>query len=172
MQSLSASWPACPNGRVPEVVREANRFGQRLVDVERACHGAPDLRDFERMRDAGAVQVAFVIHEDLGLVDEAAKRIRMDDAIAIALKLAAKTRRRLGESPAATLFVDRGVRRERQVHVLPAAHAQRLTQRCVVVVARDHGFADRLEQHEPDPSSGHLLVDLHLLGQRRRLKRA
>ena len=158
--------------RVPEVVREADRLGERLVDVERARDGAPDLRDFERMRDARAVQIAFVIHEDLGLVDEAAKRIRMDDAVAIALKLGAKTRWRLGKTPAATLFVDRGVRRERLVHVLPAAHAQRFAQRCVVVVARDHGLADRLEQHEPDASGRHLLVDLHLLGQRRRRQRA
>ena len=54
------------------------------------------------MGDPGAIQVAFVIHEHLGLVDQAAKRIRMDDAVAIALELGAKSRRRLGKAPAAT----------------------------------------------------------------------
>ena len=119
------------------------------------------------MRDTGSIQVAFVIHEYLRLVDEPPKRIRMNDAIAISLELGAETRRWLGKTPAATLFVDRGVRRERLIHALTAAHAQRFAQRCVVVVARDNGFADRLQQHEPDSSSGHLLVDLHLLGKGR-----
>src|SRR6186713_3103891 len=97
------------------------------------------------MRDPGSVQVAFVIHEYLRLVDEPPKRIRVDDAITISLELCAETRRWLGKAPPATLFVDRGVRRERLIHALAAAHAQRLAQRCVVVVARDHGFADRLQ---------------------------
>ena len=62
-------------GRVPEVVGEADGLGQRLVDAQRARHGAADLRDFQRMRDARAVEIALVVHEDLGLVDEATKRI-------------------------------------------------------------------------------------------------
>jgi hypothetical protein len=117
------------------------------------------------MRDTGSIQVAFVIHEYLCLVDEPPKRIRVDDAIAISLELGAETRWWLGKAPAATLFVDRGVRRERLIHALTAPHAQRLAQRCVIVVARDHGFANCLQQHEPDPPSGHLLVDFHLFGE-------
>ena len=78
------------------------------------------------MRDSGAVQIAFVIYEYLCLVDEPPKRVRMDDAIAISLEFGAETRRRLGETPAAALFVDRGIRRERLIHVLAAPLAQRL----------------------------------------------
>src|SRR6186997_1819737 len=148
-------------------MREAYGFSQGFIEIESPSDGAPDLRDLERMRDPGAIQVALVVHEDLGLVDQPPKRIRVDDAIAIALELGAETRRWFGKTPAAALFIDRGVRRERPVHALAAAHAQRFTQRRVVVVTRDHGFANRLQQYEPDPSSCHLLVDLHLLGEGR-----
>ena len=56
---------------------------------ERAGDGARDLRDFQRMREAGAVQVALVIDEHLGLVDQPAERGGMDDAVAVALVLRA-----------------------------------------------------------------------------------
>jgi hypothetical protein len=148
---------------VSEVMSEAYGLGQGLIEIERPGDGTTDLRDLERMRDAGSIQVAFMIDEYLCLVDEPPKRIRVDDAIAIALKLGAKARRGLGKSPAATLFIDRGVSRERLTHALTAPHAQRLAQRCVIVVAGDHGFADGFQQHEANPSGGHLLVDLHLL---------
>src|SRR6187549_1958046 len=115
-----------PERRVSKIVGQANRLGERFIDAERARHGAPDLGDFERMSDASAIQVAFVIHEYLGLVDQSTKRVRMDDAISIALELGPKARWRLGVSTASTLLVDRGIRREHQVHWLPAAHAQRL----------------------------------------------
>src|SRR6186997_1719815 len=102
-------------------MREAYGFSQGFIEIESPGDGAPDLRDLERMRDPGAIQVAFVIHEYLGLVDESAKRIRVDDAIAVSLELGAETRRWFGEAPAAALFIDRGVRRERVVHALSAA---------------------------------------------------
>jgi hypothetical protein len=47
---------------------------QCLVQAERARDGARDLRDLERMREPGAIQVALVVDEDLCLVDEAAER--------------------------------------------------------------------------------------------------
>ena len=50
-----------------------------------------DLRHFEGMGDPGAIQVALVIHEHLGLVDQPPKRVRVDDAIAISLELGAET---------------------------------------------------------------------------------
>jgi Holliday junction resolvasome RuvABC endonuclease subunit len=45
---------------------------------------------------AGAEQVALVVHEDLGLVFEPAEGRAMDDAVAVALELAPRQRRRLG----------------------------------------------------------------------------
>ena len=61
--------------RVPEIVRQADGLGEGLVDAQRTRDGAPDLRDLERMRDSRAVQVALVIDEHLGLVDQPPERI-------------------------------------------------------------------------------------------------
>src|SRR5471030_244500 len=74
---------------------QADRLGQHLIELHRARHRARDLRDLERMREARAIQVPFVIDEHLGLVDQAAKRRRMYDAIPIALVLRALLRGRL-----------------------------------------------------------------------------
>src|SRR6185436_18161944 len=66
-----------------------NRFDQVLVQTDAACDRSADLRDLERMREARAEQVAFMVQKDLRLVDEAAKRRAMNDAVAVALELVA-----------------------------------------------------------------------------------
>ena len=81
-----------PERRVAEIVREADRFGQRFVELQCARDRAGDLRDFDRVREPRAVQIALVIDEHLRLVDQAAKGGGMDDAIAVALIFAAKSR--------------------------------------------------------------------------------
>ena len=53
------------------------------------------------MCQAGAVQVALVIDEDLRLVHQAPERSRVDNAVAIALILAAIRWRRFGVASAA-----------------------------------------------------------------------
>ncbi len=73
-----------PERRMAEVVGERQRLGQILVEPERARERPGDLRDFERVGQAGAVMVALVEHEHLGLVLEPAERGRMDDAVGIA----------------------------------------------------------------------------------------
>ena len=60
-----------------------------FVESERRCNGAPDLRNLERMRQPGPVMIALVIDEYLGLVDEAAKRRRVNDPVTVTLKRAA-----------------------------------------------------------------------------------
>jgi len=75
-----------PERRVAEVVRKRHRFGEVLVEAEGARDGARDLRGFHRVRQARSVVVAFVVHEDLRLVLETAKRAGVDDAVAIALE--------------------------------------------------------------------------------------
>ena len=92
-----------------EVVREADGFGQCLVDREGPRNCAADLRDLQRVRDARAVEIALVVHEDLCLVEQAAEGVRVDDAIAIALELGAISGRRLGKAPSAASFIDLGV---------------------------------------------------------------
>ena len=86
--------------RVAEVVAERDRLGEVVVEPERAGERAGDLRDLDRVGEAGAEMVALVMDEHLRLVGEAAERGRMDDAVAVALEFGAGRRRRLGDEAA------------------------------------------------------------------------
>ena len=55
--------------RVAQVVRQRHGFDQILVKTQGAGNGATQLRDFERVRQAGAEQVAFVVQKNLRFVD-------------------------------------------------------------------------------------------------------
>src|SRR5262249_43295212 len=91
-----------------EVVGERRSLRKVLVETQRARERAGDLGDLERMGEPGAVVVAFVRDEHLGLVREAAEGGRMDDAVAVAAEVAARRARRLGnEAPAAALRIGR-----------------------------------------------------------------
>ena len=90
--------PGMTERRVAQIVREADRFGERFVQLQCSRDRACDLRHFDRMRQPSAIQIAFVIDEYLGLVDQATKGSGMNDAIAIALELAAQMRRVLPDS--------------------------------------------------------------------------
>ena len=79
------------------------------------------------MREARAEQVAFVIHEHLGLVFEPAERRRMDDAVAVALEFGARAGRRFRIAAAAR---SRGVGRVRR-------------EMCFQRVLREHGARRR-----------------------------
>ena len=69
-----------------EVVPEPDRLGQVLVQPQRPGDGAGDPARFEGVGEAGAVVVALRGDEDLGLVLEPPKGLRMDDPVAVALK--------------------------------------------------------------------------------------
>lgn len=110
---MSASCPAWPKGVWPrscasEIASVSASLRRRARATERAIWG-----DFNRVGDARAVEVAFVIDENLGFVDEAAEGVRMDDAIAIALKLTPIFRLRLWIAPSPRLLVVCSVRRQR-----------------------------------------------------------
>ena len=89
--------------RVAKVVTERRRFGQVLVEAERAAERAGDLGDFQCVRQAGAEMIALVEDEHLGLVGEPPERRRMDDSIAVAAEGAAGGALALGKAPAAAL---------------------------------------------------------------------
>jgi hypothetical protein len=55
-----------------------------------------ELRHLQRMRQPGAEQVALVVDEDLGLVDQAPERGAVHDAVAVALVFGAPGGGRLG----------------------------------------------------------------------------
>ena len=98
MQSLQRVLAGMAEGRVAEVVRQRDRLDQVLVQPQRARDRAAELRHFERMRQPGAEQVALVVDEDLGLVDQAAEGRAVHDAVAVALELVARRRRRLRDA--------------------------------------------------------------------------
>ena len=85
--------------RVAEVVPECDRFGQVLVQAQRARDRPCDLLDLERVRHANRevvsdrcapLRFAEDLREDLRLVLQAAERRAVDDAIAVALERGAK----------------------------------------------------------------------------------
>jgi len=102
--------PGMAERRVAEIVGEAQCLGEILIDGEHPRHRARNLGDFERMGKAGAVVIAFVLHEDLRLVLQAAKRGGMDNAVAIALVARSGRAFRLGMKPSAAPFGPRCIR--------------------------------------------------------------
>ena len=61
-------FPDVAERRVPEVVTEADRLGQVLVQAQRPGDGARHLGDLERVREPRSVVVPPWQHEHLGLV--------------------------------------------------------------------------------------------------------
>jgi hypothetical protein len=80
--------------RMAEVVGEAQRLGQILVEPERPGHRPADLRDLDRMGQADPEMVAVGGDEHLRLVAQAAEGDRMDDPVAVALEGVARAARR------------------------------------------------------------------------------
>ena len=79
-------------GRMADIVGETERLCQILVQPQGAGEDTADLRDFDAVREAGAVMVAIGRDEDLRLGAQAAKGDRMDDPVPITLEFAARPR--------------------------------------------------------------------------------
>src|SRR6266849_1336297 len=101
--------PGVPERRMSQIVREANRLGQLFVEAQGARYGTRNLRHLERMRQPGPVQIAFVIDENLGLVDQPAESGRMHDAIAIPLIFRTVSRFRFRVAAPARMLVESGI---------------------------------------------------------------
>ena len=97
--------------RVAEVMGQRQRLGEVLVEPELARQRAGDLGHFQGMRQAGAVMIALVEHEHLGLVLEPAKGGGMDHPVAIPAKRAAGAAWRLRKQPPPALVGIAGKRR-------------------------------------------------------------
>ena len=85
--------------RVPDVMAEADRLGQRLVEGEIAGDGTADLGHLKGVGEPGDVVVALRVHEDLRLVLQTAECLRMQNAIAITLERRAPRIRILSHRP-------------------------------------------------------------------------
>ncbi len=75
-----------PEGGMSQVVRQADGLHQVFVGTQGAGDGAPDLRHFQRVGEAGAEVIALVVDEHLGLVFQAAEGGGMQHPVAVALK--------------------------------------------------------------------------------------
>ena len=72
--------------RVPHVVAEPDRLGEVLVQPQRSCDDTRDRRRLERVGHARAVVVALGVDEDLRLPLQPSERLRVHDAVAVALE--------------------------------------------------------------------------------------
>jgi hypothetical protein len=93
-------------------VPEPDRLDEILVQTQRPSDAAGDARSLERVRQPRAKVVAFGIDEDLGLEAKPAERLRVDDAVAVALKRSAEATFLLREVAAAGLVRADGERRQ------------------------------------------------------------
>src|SRR5688500_6081488 len=92
-RGLQRILPGMSEWRMADIVRQAQRLGQILVQPQRARHGAADLRDLQAVSEANAEMVAVGRHKHLSLVAQAAETDRMNDAVAVALKGVARAAR-------------------------------------------------------------------------------
>ena len=108
--------------RVPGVVTEADRLDEILVQAQGPCDDPRDRGRLERVRHPRAVVIAVGIDEDLRLPLEPTERLRMHEAIAVALKRRAHTARLLGHDAAlASRTSERQAARARHPHALSRA---------------------------------------------------
>ena len=73
-------------GGVAKVVGEADGLGQVLIEPQRPGDGAGDLGDFQRVGQAGAVEVALRREEDLRFLLEPPERLAVEHPVAVPLE--------------------------------------------------------------------------------------
>ena len=102
--------------RMAEVVGQRQRFREILVKTELPGQRAGDLRHLQRVRQPGTVMIAFMEHEDLGFMLQAAEGGGMNHPVAVAPERAAGLARRLGKQPAAAAVGIAGIDGARSSH--------------------------------------------------------
>jgi hypothetical protein len=89
-RGLQRVLPRMSEGRMANIVGEAERFSKILVQRQRPGQRSPNLRDFQAVGEANPKVIAVGRDEDLCLVAEAPERDGMDDPIAVALERIAR----------------------------------------------------------------------------------
>ena len=87
-----------------DIVHQRQSLDQIDIQPKLRRNGARDLRDFHRVGQAVAKMVGITAGEDLGFGFQPAKRPRVDDSVAVALKIVAVGMGRLGKTASAGLF--------------------------------------------------------------------
>ena len=121
-----------PERRMAEIVAERDGFGQLFVELQDLGDGPRDLRDLERVRQPRAVVIAGRREEDLRLVLQPAERLRVNDAVAIALKRRPDVVFRLLAQTAARIGALRRLRRQN----LPLARLEMFTMLAILAHQR------------------------------------
>ena len=93
-----------PKRRMPEIMHQGQRLNQIGIQPELRSDRSRDLRDLNRMRQPVAEVIRVAAREDLRLRFQTAKRARVDDTIAVTLKVIAIGMRRLGKAAPARVF--------------------------------------------------------------------
>src|SRR5215475_1357228 len=73
--------------RMPDVMNQGERFSEIRIQAQRPGNGARDLRDFYSVCESIAKMVGPPIGEYLCFILQPSKCTRVDDAVAIALKI-------------------------------------------------------------------------------------
>ena len=114
-QAAEGGFAGMSEGRMSHIVNEADCLHQVFICAQRAGDGTSDLRHLERVSQARAIIVAFVVDENLGLVFEAAEGGRVQDAVAVALERSAVLRLFVQVGAAFRVPAAHGVRRKAPV---------------------------------------------------------
>ena len=77
--------PGMPKRGVAKIMCQRNTFGQVFIQLQGASYGTRHLCDFNRVRQPGAKQVAFMVHKYLGFVFQPPECSRVDDPVAVTL---------------------------------------------------------------------------------------
>ena len=93
--------------RMAEIVREAEAFGEIVIEPQAARHRAGNLRHFQRMRQPRAVVIALMRDEHLRLASQAPERAGMHDAVAVRSNGVAVLALGLGMQPSRATGPDR-----------------------------------------------------------------
>jgi hypothetical protein len=80
------------------------RLNQIFIQTQGAGNRAAQLCDFQRMRQSGPKQIAFMVEEDLRFVNQTPKSCGVNDAITISLKVIAGWRWHFGMPPTARVL--------------------------------------------------------------------
>jgi hypothetical protein len=73
-------------GRVPDIVGQAERFGEVLIQAQRTRDGATNLSHFQTVSEANPKMIPVGRDEHLRLVTKPSEGDGVDDAITIALE--------------------------------------------------------------------------------------
>ena len=97
-------------GRMAQVVGQADRLRQAFVETEHFGDGPADLGNLDRVRETRAIVVVDAGREDLGLALQPPERRAVDNPIAVPLEIGAVRVRRLGENSPLAHRLRNGIR--------------------------------------------------------------